>query len=88
MSDDTENKTNRTLEGRVTSSAMDKTVTVLIERRVKHPLYGKFMRRSTKIHAHDEANSCGEGDLVRVEQCRPLSKTKSWRLLDILEKAR
>jgi small subunit ribosomal protein S17 len=88
MSDDTENKTNRTLEGRVTSSAMDKTVTVLIERRVKHPLYGKFMRRSTKIHAHDEANSCGEGDLVRVEQCRPLSKTKSWRLLDIIEKAR
>ncbi|MBK5963447.1 30S ribosomal protein S17 [Thiocystis minor] len=88
MSDDTENKTNRTLEGRVTSSAMDKTVTVLIERRVKHPLYGKFMRRSTKIHAHDETNSCGEGDLVRVEQCRPLSKTKSWRLLDIIEKAR
>jgi len=86
MSD--ENKTNRTLEGRVVSSAMDKTVTVLIERRVKHPLYGKFMRRSTKIHAHDEANSCGEGDLVRVEQCRPLSKTKSWRLLEILEKAR
>jgi small subunit ribosomal protein S17 len=88
MSDDTESKTNRTLEGRVTSSAMDKTVTVLIERRVKHPLYGKFMRRSTKIHAHDETNSCGEGDLVRVEQCRPLSKTKSWRLLDIIEKAR
>lgn len=88
MSDDTESKANRTLEGRVTSSAMDKTVTVLIERRVKHPLYGKFMRRSTKIHAHDETNSCGEGDLVRVEQCRPLSKTKSWRLLDIIEKAR
>ncbi len=86
MSD--ENKTNRTLEGRVTSSAMDKTVTVLIERKVKHPLYGKFMRRSTKIHAHDEANSCGEGDLVRVEQCRPLSKTKTWRLLEIIEKAR
>lgn len=86
MSD--ENKTNRTLEGRVTSSAMDKTVTVVIERRVKHPLYGKFMRRSTKIHAHDEANSCGEGDLVRVEQCRPLSKTKTWRLLEIIEKAR
>lgn len=88
MSDKIENNTNRTLEGRVTSSAMDKTVTVLIERRVKHPLYGKFMRRSTKIHAHDEANSCHEGDLVRVEQCRPLSKTKSWRLLEIIEKAR
>ncbi|MBK1721901.1 30S ribosomal protein S17 [Thiocystis violacea] len=86
MSD--ENKTNRTLEGRVVSAAMDKTVTVLIERRVKHPLYGKFMRRSTKVHAHDEDNSCNQGDLVRVEQCRPLSKTKSWRLLEIVEKAR
>jgi small subunit ribosomal protein S17 len=85
MSD--ESTTNRTLTGRVTSSAMDKTITVLVERRVKHPLYGKFLRRSTKIHAHDEANACGEGDLVRVEQCRPLSKTKSWRLLEIVEKA-
>ncbi|BCU06640.1 30S ribosomal protein S17 [Allochromatium tepidum] len=88
MSDENEIKTNRTLEGRVTSSAMDKTITVVIERRVKHPLYGKFMRRSTKIHAHDEANSCNVGDLVRVEQCRPLSKTKTWRLIEILEKAR
>jgi small subunit ribosomal protein S17 len=78
---------NRTLTGRVVSSAMDKTITVLVERRVKHPLYGKFMSRSTKIHAHDEANDCGAGDLVRVVQCRPLSKTKSWRLLEILEKA-
>ena len=85
MSD--ERTSNRTLTGRVTSSAMDKTITVLVERRVKHPLYGKFLRRSTKIHAHDEANACGEGDLVRVEQCRPLSKTKSWRLLEIVEKA-
>jgi small subunit ribosomal protein S17 len=83
-----ETKANRTLTGRVVSSAMDKTVTVLVERRVKHPLYGKFMRRSTKIHAHDEANACGQGDLVRVEQCRPLSKTKSWRLIEIVEKAR
>ena len=82
-----ENKVNRTLTGRVVSNAMDKTVTVLIERRVKHALYGKFMSRSTKVHAHDEANACGQGDLVRVEQCRPLSKTKSWRLLEILEKA-
>ena len=86
MSD--ENQINRTLSGRVVSSAMDKTVTVLIERRVKHPLYGKFLTRSTKIPAHDEAHACGEGDLVRVEQCRPLSKTKSWRLLEIVEKAR
>lgn len=82
-----ESKVNRTLTGRVVSSAMDKTITVLVERRVKHPLYGKFMRRSTKIHAHDEANACAQGDLVRVEQCRPLSKTKSWRLIEIVEKA-
>ncbi len=81
-------KTNRTLDGRVISNKMDKTVTVLVERRVKHPLYGKFMLRSTKIHAHDEDNACSEGDVVRVEQCRPLSKTKTWRLLEILEKAR
>ena len=85
MSDET--TSNRILTGRVVSSAMDKTITVLVERRVKHPLYGKFMRRSTKIHAHDAANACGEGDLVRVEQCRPLSKTKSWRLIEIVEKA-
>jgi small subunit ribosomal protein S17 len=83
-----EMKTNRTLDGRVISNKMDKTVTVLVERRVKHPLYGKFMLRSTKIHAHDEDNACSEGDVVRVEQCRPLSKTKTWRLLEILEKAR
>ncbi len=81
-------KTNKTLTGRVISDAMEKTITVLVERRVKHPLYGKFMKRSTKIHAHDEDNRCSGGDLVRIEQCRPLSKTKSWRLLDVLEKAR
>ncbi len=79
---------NRTLTGRVVSDAMDKTITVLVERRVQHPLYGKFMTRSSKVHAHDEANACGRGDLVRVEQCRPLSKTKSWRLIEIIEKAR
>ena len=83
-----EGKRNRTLTGRVVSNAMDKTITVLVERRVKHPLYGKFIRRSTKIHAHDEENSCANGDLVMVEQCRPLSKTKTWRLLEVLEKAR
>jgi len=81
-------RANRTLTGRVVSDAMDKTITVLIERRVKHPLYGKFMTRSTKVHAHDEANTCARGDLVRVEQCRPVSKTKSWRLIEIIEKAR
>ena len=83
-----EGKRNRTLTGRVVSNAMDKTITVLVERRVKHPLYGKFIRRSSKIHAHDGENSCGNGDLVTVEQCRPLSKTKSWRLLEVVEKAR
>jgi small subunit ribosomal protein S17 len=80
-------ETNRVLQGRVTSDKMDKTVTVMIERKVKHPLYGKFIRRSTKIHAHDEANECGIGDTVLVEQCRPLSKNKTWRLVKIVNKA-
>ena len=79
---------NRVLTGRVISEAMDKTITVVVERRVKHPLYGKFMRRSTKVHAHDDANECHKGDWVRVEQCRPLSKTKTWRLLEVVERAR
>ena len=77
---------NRTLQGRVISDKMDKTITVLVERRVSHPIYGKFMRRSTKIHAHDEANEGRVGDFVMVEQCRPLSKTKSWRLVKVLER--
>jgi len=79
--------TNRVLQGRVVSDKMDKTVTVLVERRVKHPLYGKFIRRSTKVHAHDEANECGIGDTVMVEQCRPLSKSKTWRLVKVVSKA-
>lgn len=83
-----EAKSNRTLTGRVVSNAMEKSITVLVERRVKHPLYGKFIRRSTKIHAHDEANVCGKGDWVTIEQCRPISKTKSWRLVQVVEKAR
>ena len=78
---------NRTLQGRVVSDKMDKTVTVLVERRVKHPIYGKFVRRSTKIHAHDDTNECGIGDVVVVEQCRPLSKSKTWRLVKVIEKA-
>ena len=78
---------NRALIGRVLSNKMDKTVTVLVERRVQHPLYGKFIRRSTKVMAHDDANECGKGDMVMVEQCRPLSKNKSWRLVKILERA-
>jgi small subunit ribosomal protein S17 len=79
--------TNRTLIGQVVSSAMDKSITVTVERRVKHPVYGKFMRRSTKVHAHDEGNECQKGDTVMVEQCRPLSKTKTWRLVKVLERA-
>lgn len=80
-------KTIRTLTGYVTSNKMDKTITVVIGRQVAHPLYGKFIRRRTKLHAHDEANECKEGDLVLIEECRPLSKTKSWRLVRVLEKA-
>lgn len=78
---------NRILQGRVVSDKMEKSITVLVERQVKHPLYGKFIRRSTKVHAHDESNDCKIGDTVLVEQCRPLSKTKTWRLVKILEKA-
>ena len=78
---------NRTLQGRVVGDKMDKSITVLVERRVKHPIYGKFVRRSTKVHAHDEANECGIGDVVVVEQCRPLSKSKTWRLVKVVEKA-
>lgn len=78
----------RTLIGQVISDKMDKTVTVRVERYVKHPLYKKYVRRSTKLHAHDEENQCRMGDVVAIEQCRPLSKTKSWRLHQILERAR
>lgn len=76
-----------TVSGRVSSSKMDKTITIVVERQLAHPLYGKFIRRSTKLHAHDERNECREGDLVLVEPCRPLSKTKSWRLVKVLERA-
>lgn len=79
-------KGERNLTGRVVSSKMDKTITVLIERRVPHPLYKKYVRRSTKLHAHDENNECREGDTVVIGQSRPLSKTKSWRLLKIVER--
>lgn len=78
----------RTLVGRVTSNKMDKSISVLIERKVQHPLYGKYIRRSTKIHAHDEQNECGEGDLVTITECRPISKTKSWRLVEVIDKSK
>lgn len=77
----------RTVQGRVVSNKMDKTITVMVERFVKHPIYGKFIKRSTKLHAHDEANVCNEGDLVTVTECRPLSKSKTWKLVDVVEKA-
>ena len=76
----------RTKQGRVISNKADKTITVLLERQVKHPLYGKYIKRSTKVHAHDENNECGEGDTVTIAECRPLSKTKSWRVVDIVER--
>jgi len=74
--------------GRVTSDKMDKTVTVLVEHRVKHPLYGKFVTRSKKYHAHDEKNEFKEGDLVEIEACRKLAKTKAWRVKRLIEKAK
>ncbi|HBD19173.1 MAG TPA: 30S ribosomal protein S17 [Arenimonas sp.] len=77
----------RTVEGRVVSNKMNKTVTVLVERQVKHALYGKYIRRSTKLHAHDEDNACNEGDVVRVTECRPLSKTKNWRVVEVITRA-
>ena len=75
------------LSGQVSSNKMDKSITVVIDRRERHPLYGKYIRKSTKVHAHDENNDCQIGDIVTVQQCRPLSKTKSWRLLEIVERA-
>ncbi len=82
-----EEKAVRTLAGRVISDKMDRTVTVMVERRVKHPLYGKYIRRSTKLHVHDENNDCNIGDEVTITECRPLSKTKSWRLVEIVKRA-
>ena len=77
----------RTLEGRVTSSKASKTVTVLVDRQEQHGLYGKLLRRSTKLHAHDENGECHEGDLVRITECRPLSKTKHFRVVEVLARA-
>ena len=87
MTDNNTEKAKRTVEGRVVSNKMDKTVTVLVERQVKHALYGKYIRRSTKLHAHDADNACNEGDVVRVVEIAPLSKTKNWRVVEILARA-
>ena len=86
MSENNE-KTLRTVEGRVISNKMDKTVTVLVERQVQHALSGKSFKRSTKLHAHDADNSCNEGDVVRVTEIAPLSKTKNWRVVEVVTRA-
>ena len=74
----------RVATGKVVSNKMDKTITVMVERRVKHAVYGKYITRSSKIHAHDESNQCNEGDMVIVQQCRPFSKSKTWKLVKIV----
>lgn len=78
----------KTKLGVVTSNKMDKTITVNVERKVKHPLYGKFVKKSTKFHAHDEKNECSIGDTVRIMEARPMSKTKRWRLVEVVEKVK
>ena len=77
----------RTLVGEVVSNRMEKTISVMVERQVEHPLYKKYIRRSTKLLAHDENNECNEGDKVEIEECRPLSKRKAWRLQKVLRRA-
>jgi small subunit ribosomal protein S17 len=82
-----EQKARRKIIGRVVSDKMDKTVSVAIERRVKHPVVGKYIRRTTKLMAHDEANECKTGDRVSISECRPIARNKSWRVVDIVERA-
>mgnify|MGYP001814658994 FL=1 len=81
-----ESKLVRTLAGRVVSDKMEKSAVVLVERRVRHPLYGKYIRRSTKLHIHDENNECKVGDTVTIQECRPISRTKSWKLVEVVER--
>jgi len=80
-----QSKTARTVSGRVVSNKMNETITVSIDRKVMHALYGKYISRRTKLHAHDAGNQCNEGDIVLIEECRPISKSKSWRLVKVLE---
>ena len=77
----------RVLTGKVVSNARDKTIAVLVERKVRHPIYKKYIKRSTKVHAHDENNECGLGDVVRVSESKPFSKTKNWALIEVIEKS-
>jgi small subunit ribosomal protein S17 len=82
-----EKKEQRTLVGRVVSDKMDKTVAVAIERKIKHPMYGKYIRRTSKVLAHDAANECKEGDRVAIAECRPVSKNKAWAVVNVVERA-
>ncbi len=86
MSEET-NKAQRTIVGRVVSDKMDKTVSVAIERLIKHPVYGKYIRRTTKVLAHDAANECKAGDRVAISECRPISKNKAWAVVNVIERA-
>jgi small subunit ribosomal protein S17 len=81
------NTVERTLTGKVVSNSRDKTIAVLVERKVRHPIYKKYIKRSTKVHAHDEKNECGLGDVVRVSESKPFSKTKNWALVEVVEKS-
>ncbi len=87
MSEDSQQKNTRTLSGRVVSDKMNQTVSVAIERRVQHPMYGKFIRQTSKVMAHDETNQCRTGDKVTIAECRPISKHKAWRIVDVVERA-
>ena len=82
-----EQKKANVVVGRVVSNKMDKTITVLVERSVKHPMYGKYVKRSTKLKAHDATEQCNEGDLVSIQECKPFSRSKNWKLVEVLEKA-
>ncbi|MBA3828891.1 MAG: 30S ribosomal protein S17 [Taibaiella sp.] len=84
----TDRKSRKTRIGIVSSDKMAKTITVAVERKIKHPIYGKFLKKTTKLHAHDEQNTAGTGDVVRIMETRPMSKTKRWRLVEIIEKAK
>ena len=81
------NPVERILTGKVVSNSRDKTIAVLVERKVRHPIYKKYIKRSTKVHAHDEKNECGLGDVVRVSESKPFSKTKNWALVEVVEKS-
>jgi len=87
MSEDNQEQNTRTLSGRVVSDKMNQTVSVAIERRVQHPMYGKFIRQTSKVMAHDETNQCRTGDKVTIAECRPISKHKAWRIVDVVERA-